>query len=123
MLADSRWPYHVVSEQHSRRCEVTTTGRPLPRWAAVAQGGVGLRMHIRGWSRPLAPFDTNTLLVSPLVYAWPIMHSYARWLATAVPRRKRAARSSLWNHNGGAAAATVGRSRSRGSRPSYAYKE
>ena len=46
MLAGSRRPYRAVSEQHSRRCEVTTAGRPPPRRAAVAQGGVALRMHI-----------------------------------------------------------------------------
>ena len=46
MFAGSWRPYQAVSEQHSRRCGVTTAGRPLPRWAAVAQGGVALRMHI-----------------------------------------------------------------------------
>ena len=48
---------------------------------------------------------------------------YACWLATAVPRRQRAAQSPLWSYNGGATAATMGRGRSRESHPSYAYQK
>ena len=46
MLAGSRWLYDAISEQHSRRCGVTTARRPPPRWAAVLQGEVTLRIHI-----------------------------------------------------------------------------
>ena len=66
------------------------------------------------------PF-VKILLVSSLSYVWPITRPYACWLATAVPGRLRAAQSPLWSYNGGASAATVGRGRSRGSRPSHAY--
>ena len=61
-------------------------------------------------------------LESSLPYAWPTLRLYARWLTTAVSCRQRAAQSPLWRHNGGVTAATVGRRRSRGSRPSYAYR-
>ena len=36
-LAGSGRPCHAVSEQHSHRYRVSTTGRPPPRRAAVAQ--------------------------------------------------------------------------------------
>ena len=108
MLAGSRRSYHAVSEQHSLRCGVTTAGRPWPRWAAVAHGGVALRMHIRGGSHPPALFGAKILLVSSLSYVRTRMRPYATWLATAVPGRQRAAQSPLWSHNGGATAATVG---------------
>ena len=121
MLADSRWPYHAVSEQHRRRCRVTTAGLPQPRWAAVAEGGVALRMDIIGWSRPFALLGVKTRTVSSLWYTWAIMLLCAHWLTTVVPCRPRAAQSPLWSDNGGATAARVGRGRSRGSRPSYAY--
>ena len=87
--------YHAVSEKHSCRCGVTTAGRPRPRWAAVTRGEVTLRTHIRGRSRPLALFGAKTLLVSSLLYAWPITRPYASWLATTVPGRQRAAQSPL----------------------------
>ena len=63
MLAGSRTPYDAVNEQHSRRCGVTTAGRPRLWWAAVAQGGVALRIHIRGRSRPLVLFGATVLLI------------------------------------------------------------
>ena len=66
MLAGSRRPYLAVSEQHSRRCVVKMAGQPPPRWAAVAQGGVALRMHIMRRSNPLALFGAKTLTVSSL---------------------------------------------------------
>ena len=65
MLACSRRPYHAVNEQHSRRCGVITVVRPLPRWTAVAQGGVALRMHIRE-GHPLALVGAKILIVSSL---------------------------------------------------------
>ena len=102
MLAGSRRSYHAVSEQHSLRCGVTTAGRSRPRWAAVAHGGVALRMHIRGGSHPLALFGAKILLVSSLSYVRTRMRPYATWLATAVPGRQRAAQSPLWSQNGGA---------------------
>ena len=71
---------------------------------------------------PLVLFGANALLVSSLLYAWPITRPYVLWLATAVPRRQRATHPPLWSNNGGATAATVGSGRSRRSRISYAYQ-
>ena len=41
-------------------------GQPPPRWAAVAQRGVALRMHIMRRSHPLALFGAKTLIASSL---------------------------------------------------------
>ena len=59
MLAGSRWPYHAVSEQHSRRCGVRTAEQ-LPRWAAFAQRGVAYPFHFIGLGRLLALLAQET---------------------------------------------------------------
>ena len=59
--------------------------------------------------------------LSSLLYAWPVMRPYARWLATAVPCRQQATVAVVESQRRGDAA-TVGSGRSRGSRPSNAYQ-
>ena len=58
--------------------------------------------------------------LSSLLYAWPVMRPYSRWLATAVPCRQQATVAVVESQRRGDAA-TVGSGRSRGSRPSNAY--
>ena len=49
MLTGSRWPYHAVSKQLSRRCRGTKAGQPPPRLVAVVQGRVALCLNVIGW--------------------------------------------------------------------------
>ena len=65
-MCGSRRPHHAFSEQYSRHRGVETSGRPPPRWAAVAQGGVALGKRIIRLSRPLTSFEAKTRLVSCL---------------------------------------------------------
>ena len=71
-------------------------------FACISEGEPPSRL---GWRK-----DTSSIVF--IVRFVPIASiRYARWLATAVPCRQRAAQSPLWSHNGGAtaASATVGR--------------
>ena len=104
--------YHVVSEQHRRRCEVTAA-RPQPlRWAWVAQGEVVFRIHIIGWGHPLALFGADT---SRTVFMVRLAHTVSTCSLArdgCIPCRQRSAQSPLWSDNGGATAAKVGSDRS-----------
>ena len=97
-IAGSRPPYYAVSEQHSRRCGVTTAGQPSPLWAVVAQG-----------ESPYAWISASCSW-----HSGPMTRLQARWIATAVPCRPREAQSRLWSHKGGANDATVKTRRSWG---------
>ena len=114
----------VRLDHNTSTCSLACDGRTMPSAsstvAVVESQRQGERHH--GGRRALklvSPFACTS--VSSSQHAWPKTYLYACWLATAVPCRQRTAQSPLWSHNGAATAATVGRGRSRESRPSHAY--
>ena len=103
MLAGPRRPYHAVSEQHSRRCGVTTAGRLLPHGRSRSLKGESPFVRISEGGAALSTFSIA------VQYAWPIARLYSRWLATAVRCRHRAAQSPLRSHYNEATASMVSR--------------
>ena len=85
MLAGWRRPCHAVDEQHSHRCGDKPAGSPTPRWALVAQGGVGLRMQIGIIFMVFLADDASTRLLNGDSRAMPS----ARSTVTVVASRRR----------------------------------
>ena len=122
MFAGSWRPYQAVSEQHSRRCGVTTAGRPLPRWAAVAQGESPFACISEGEPPSRLVWHKNT---SSIVFIVHLAHNESICSLARDGRTMPSASSTVAvvdSQRRGDCCPTVSRGRSRGSRPSYAYQ-
>ena len=103
MLAGPRRPFKAVSDQHSSRYGVTTSGRLLPHLRSRSLKGESPFVRISEGGAALSTFSIA------VQYAWPIARLYSRWLATAVRCRHRAAQSPLRSHYNEATASMVSR--------------